>query len=170
MRRTAMTLAVFTLALLMCAPAFARPGRGKGRGGGMKRHLAKHLYPPEMLMRFQDDLALTSTQRKTLLKEMKATQSKATDLKFALHGEAQKLTKLLAADRVSEKKALAQSDKVMGMERKMKRLHLRLLVRIKNMLTAEQKATLDKVKAKWRSRMNMHAPPQPPSPPTPPSR
>ncbi len=111
--------------------------------------LGKHLYPPEMVMRFQDDIGITSAQRKVILKELKRTQSEITDLKFSMHGEASKLGKLVSAAKVNEKKALAQSDRVIDIERKVKRLHLRLLLRIKNLLTSAQKAKLDKVKAKF---------------------
>jgi len=114
-----------------------------------------------MVMRFSEDIGLTAAQRKTMLKEIKRTQATATDLQFTMHAEAGKLSKLVAADKVDEKKALAQSDKVMQMERKVKRKHLRLLIRIKNLLTAEQRATLDKVKKKMMPMMT----PMTPTPP-----
>ena len=150
--------------LTMGSMAQAQPGpRGKGPGamgrgamgpgamgprGGAHQLIGRHLYPPELVMRFSPEIKLTEPQRKAFIKEIKETQSRATDLKFAMHAEANKLSTLMAAGTVDEKAALAQSDKVMTMERKLKRLHLRLLIRVKNLLTPAQQAALDKIKKK----------------------
>lgn len=134
--------------------------QGHGPGGGAHRLIARHLYPPQMVMRFSDDIGITEAQRKAFLKEIKLTQSEVTDLQFAMHAEAGKLSKLVAAKKVDEKKALAQSDRVMTMESKVKRKHLRLLIRIKNLLTAQQRVALDKMKKK----MMPLTPPVPPVP------
>lgn len=166
-KRTLTTIGALALTLLLAAPALAQPGRGMGRGRGMGpgggmgprlgsgggRMLAQHLYSPRLVMRFADDLKLTTGQRNTLKKELKRVSSETTDIQFAMQTEAAKLGKLLASSKVSEKSALAQSDKVMNMERKLKRLHLRLLIKVKNLLTATQKSKLDEIKAQWRKRM-----------------
>jgi Spy/CpxP family protein refolding chaperone len=61
---------------------------------------------------------------------------------------------------VNEQQALAQLDKVLDIEREIKRLHIGLAVRLKNRLTPEQQEQLQK------SRMDHH-PPAPGSPETP---
>jgi hypothetical protein len=47
---------------------------------------------------------------------------------------------------VDEAAVLAQADKVMGLEREVKKAHLALLVRIKNLLTEAQKAKLTELR------------------------
>jgi len=49
---------------------------------------------------------------------------------------------LLDAARVDEAKVLAQADKLMGYEREVKRAHLTMLVRIRNLLTDAERAKL----------------------------
>ncbi|HEY0728805.1 MAG TPA: hypothetical protein VGD38_12090, partial [Pyrinomonadaceae bacterium] len=63
---------------------------------------------------------------------------------------------------VNEQQALAQLDKVLEIEREVKRLHIGLAVRLKNRLTPEQQEQLHK----WRME---HQPPQPRSPDNPPN-
>jgi len=52
------------------------------------------------------------------------------------------MARLLQASPVDEAAVLAQADKVMGMEREVKKAHLSLLVRIKNLLTDAQREKL----------------------------
>ena len=70
------------------------------------------------------------------------TQAKLVDVQWDVQGEAEKLARLLQASTVDEAAVLAQADKVMALEREVKRTHLALLVRIKNALTDAQKARL----------------------------
>jgi Spy/CpxP family protein refolding chaperone len=53
------------------------------------------------------------------------------------------MTQLLQQSPADETKILEQADKIMALEREIKRSHLALLVRIKNALTAEQIAKLE---------------------------
>jgi len=59
---------------------------------------------------------------------------------------------------VNEQQALAQLDKVLEVEREIKRLHIGLAVRLKNRLTPEQQEQLHKM------RMDHHMPGGPPPP------
>ena len=91
-KRLALTGAMLAT-LTVGSLAQAQPGpKGPGGRGGAHRLIGRHLYPPEMVMRFSGEIDLTETQRKAFLKEIKATQSAATDLKFAMLAEANKLS------------------------------------------------------------------------------
>jgi Spy/CpxP family protein refolding chaperone len=48
---------------------------------------------------------------------------------------------------VNESQALAQLDKVLDIEREIKRLHIGLAIRLKNRLTREQQEQLQKLRA-----------------------
>jgi Spy/CpxP family protein refolding chaperone len=73
-------------------------------------------------------------------------QLKVVDLQWKMQDEAQKLTELVEGARVDEAQTLAQVDRVLGIEREIKRAHMALLVRIKNLLTPEQQEALRNAK------------------------
>jgi Spy/CpxP family protein refolding chaperone len=98
-------------------------------------------------MRNQGELQLTEAQRTAITKEMKDFQASAVDLRWQIEEKSAALEKLLAADRVDEKAALAQGDELMRLEERMKRAHLGLLIRVKNVLTPEQQETLRKLRS-----------------------
>lgn len=75
-------------------------------------------------------------------------QSKFLDLQWDMQAEAGKLAQLLRASRIDETAAVAQADKVLGMERQVKEAQLSLLVRIKNLLTPAQQDQLAELRRK----------------------
>jgi len=61
---------------------------------------------------------------------------------------AEQLSKALEAPKLDEGKVLAQADQVMALERDIKRVHLALLIRIRNVLSDSQRAKLAELRAK----------------------
>jgi len=104
--------------------------------------MAKLLFPPELVLRHAQELGLQPAQRTAIVNAIKEAQGDLLDLQLEMAERAQALVKLLDVPRVEEASALAQADKVMGLERDMKRKQLQLLVRIKNALTREQQDRL----------------------------
>lgn len=133
-------------------PRSAGPGPGGPGGemhGGMHgqmkmRHpggddpLAGLMFPPEMILRHAEMLNLTAEQKTAIRNEVKTSQPKFTDLQFQLQDQMQALHKQLTADKTDEKAAMAALDQVLDTERQIKRLHVGMIVRIKNLLTKEQ--------------------------------
>ena len=107
---------------------------------------AKYLFPPELVMQHQQNLRLTPEQRTSITQAIRDLQLKVVDLQWKMQDEAQKLTELVQGARVDEAQTLAQVDRVLGIEREIKRAHMALLVRIKNLLTPEQQDALRNVK------------------------
>ncbi|HJU69301.1 MAG TPA: hypothetical protein VJ650_13755 [Gemmatimonadaceae bacterium] len=103
---------------------------------------AKHLFPPELVMQHQQNLRLTQDQRTSITQGIRDLQLKVIDLQWKMQDEAQKLTALVEGPRIDEAETLAQVDRVLGIEREIKRAHMALLVRIKNLLTPEQQDAL----------------------------
>jgi Spy/CpxP family protein refolding chaperone len=91
-------------------------------------------------MRHQDALGITAQQRDAILKEMERAHSQIFPLQWQMSAAVELLSKALEAPRVDEERALAQADKVMTLERDIKRTHLILLIRIRNLLTDSQRA------------------------------
>jgi Spy/CpxP family protein refolding chaperone len=81
-------------------------------------------------------------QRTTIKAEIQKTQSRFVDLQWDLQAESERMARLLQARPVDEAAVLAQADRVMSLEREIKRAHLSLLVRIKNLLTELQRDKL----------------------------
>jgi Spy/CpxP family protein refolding chaperone len=64
------------------------------------------------------------------------------DLQWKLQDQVELLHQTMKSTSVNEQQALAQLDKVLDLEREIKRLHIGLAVRLKNRLTPEQQEQL----------------------------
>jgi len=104
--------------------------------------MAEHLFPPDLVMAHGREIGLDDRQRAAIKEAIQASQSKFLDAQWSMQEESQKLVQILQARPVDEAAVLAQADRVMSLERDVKRTHLSLLVRIKNLLTVEQQARL----------------------------
>ena len=139
------------VALLLAAqlPASAQLKQGaKGGGGPEHDALAELLFPPELVMQQQRNIALRPEQRTSITRAMQELQSKVLELQWQMQDESQRLAELLEKPTVDQAAALAQVDKVLGVEREVKRAHLGMLIQVKNVLTAEQQAQLRQVKGR----------------------
>ncbi len=110
--------------------------------------IAENLFPPEFVMRYAIDVGLEERQRTAIKAEIQKTQSRFVDLQWDLQAESERTARLLQARPVDEAAVLAQADRVMSLEREIKRAHLSLLVRIKNLLTEPQQDKLQVLRRK----------------------
>ena len=124
--------------LVLAAP----PARAQQPPPPPEDPLAQYVFPPELVMRHAPEIGLDEKQKAAMKEAVVRTQARLLDVQWEVQGEAEKLARLLQASPVDEAAVLAQADKVMGFEREVKRTHLALLVRIKNLLTDAQKARL----------------------------
>ena len=109
-----------------------------------------NLFPPELVMQHQQAIGLGEDQREYLKVEIRQAQPRFTELQWKLEDEMEKMAGLLKPARVEEAQMLAQLDKVLALEREIKRTQLTLLARIKNKLTPEQQARLEEIKKTWK--------------------
>ncbi len=106
--------------------------------------IAQNLFTPDLVLKYRQDIGLDDAQSRALKELVQKAQSRFVDLQWDMQAEAGKLTQLLHAQKIDEAAALAQVDKVLGMEREIKKAQISLLVRIKNLLTpAQQQQLLD---------------------------
>ncbi|TMQ12996.1 MAG: periplasmic heavy metal sensor [Deltaproteobacteria bacterium] len=108
--------------------------------------LGERLFPPELIMSHQRDIGLDDKTRSAMVDDIQQFQTAAVKLQWDMKAEGDALARMLDDARPDEAKVLAQADKVMGLEREMKRAHLGLLVRLKGKLTPAQQATLQKAR------------------------
>ncbi|MBI4659253.1 MAG: periplasmic heavy metal sensor [Verrucomicrobia bacterium] len=110
--------------------------------------IAESLFPPELLMHHQDAIALSEEQKDFIHAAIQRAEPRIEELRRQLQDESETMAALLKKDRVEEQQALAQADKVLNLEREIKRTHLALLIGIKNKLTPRQQAQLKEIKIK----------------------
>ncbi len=104
--------------------------------------LQRHLFSAESIMRNQSERGLDKEQRSYMVKQIQETQSEFTSLQWELQDEVGKLSGLLENAEAPERDVLRQLDKVLDLEKAIKRSHLRLAVRMKNRLTEDQRTKL----------------------------
>lgn len=105
------------------------------------------LFPPELAMEHQEELGITDEQKKALIAETERGSSEVLRLQWELEREKEKLVKLLEPDHVDEGKVKEAAARVTDREGKVKAAYLTMLVRVKNLLTPEQKQKLRDRKA-----------------------
>jgi Spy/CpxP family protein refolding chaperone len=110
--------------------------------------IAQSLFPPELVMKYRQEINLDDGQSKALKEAIQNAQAKFLDLQWDAQAEAEKLAQLLNARPVDENAALAQVDRVLNREREIKRTQISLLVRIKNLLTDAQQNKLTELRHK----------------------
>ena len=118
------------------------PPMGGGPPGMGGPSFLEKVFPPSVIMRHQTDLGLTDAQRETITKQMEEAQKSLVALQWEVERESEKLGKLLEPGHIDEAAALHQADQVMSAEERLKKAHLTLLVRIKNVLTPAQQEKL----------------------------
>jgi Spy/CpxP family protein refolding chaperone len=116
--------------------------------------LAHLMFPPDMIMGHARQLNLTDEQKAFMRSEIQKTTVAFQDLQWKLQDQMELLQETMKSTSVNEQQALAQLDKVLDIEREIKRLHIGLAVRLKNRLTPEQQEQLHKMRME-------HHPPMP---------
>ena len=146
--RLTLMLCFISVALLSMSIGHAQPKNGRAGMRGMfgphaqqKMHhmdrIGKHLIPPRLIMRHMDKLNLSEDQINQLKTLMKATQNQALDLEIDLNQAMGKLENLLK-ESGDQDVTLAQADRVMSVESKLKRTRLALALQVKRLLTSDQ--------------------------------
>ena len=108
--------------------------------------LAHLMFPPDMIMAHARQLNLTDEQKAFMRAEIQKTMASFQDLQWKLQDQMELLHETMKSTSVNEQQALAQLDKVLDIEREIKRLHIGLAVRLKNRLTPEQQEQLNQMR------------------------
>ena len=103
-------------------------------------------YPPELIMQNQSKVALSEKQKEDILSLVETSQSKFNRLHWDLQTEMEAFKEALQKEQVQEELALDHLDKILTLERQIKKTQISLMIRIKNLLSPEQKQQLDALK------------------------
>jgi Spy/CpxP family protein refolding chaperone len=143
MRRSILAFAFVLSAASLAAQGAPPPGqRGPGPGPD---DWGRNFFPPELVMQHQSEIGLQDAQRVALTSAIQQAQGKFMEVQWKLSAEGEKMGKLLQGTQVDETKVLEEVDRILALEREIKRAQISLMVRIKNTLTPEQQAKLSKL-------------------------
>jgi Spy/CpxP family protein refolding chaperone len=109
---------------------------------GVTDDMAQRFFAPDLVLKYREVIGLDAAQSKTLKDLVLKAQGRFLDLQWDMQAEAGKLVQLVRPPRVDESAALTQVDKVLGMEREVKKAQIWLLIQIKNLLTPAQQQKL----------------------------
>jgi Spy/CpxP family protein refolding chaperone len=139
------------LASVICALLFLAvvPARGQKAD---EDTIGQNFFAPDLVMQHQEAIGMSDDQKTFLKTEIRQAQLKFTDWQWKLQDEMEKMASLVKQPRVDEPQVLAQLEKVLTIEREIKRAQVTLLVRIKNNLTPEQQAKLVELRNKSENR------------------
>lgn len=129
-------------AALLAAPSVAAAQNPKPDDA-----FAQALFDPQLVLRHAQAIGLTPAQRRTILDELKATQTALAPLQANMMEPALDLVELLGQTRVDEPKVVAKMDQVLEIENEVKKKQASLLIRIKNALSPEQQARLRELRS-----------------------
>jgi Spy/CpxP family protein refolding chaperone len=104
------------------------------------------LYPPELIMQHARAIRLNDEQRVTITRHIEQLQSRVVRMQWELTEQVQALRETLARPRVDQDRAIDQLNRVLDTEKDIKKAHLEMLIRIKNVLRPEQQAELTRLR------------------------
>lgn len=104
------------------------------------------LFAPELIMRHQRAIGLTADQRDNIRGIIRTIQPQFQDIQWEMQDLSQTMKELLEQSAVDEESVLAQLEKILDAERRVKRLQVTLMVRIKNTLNVKQQKQLREIR------------------------
>jgi len=147
-----MKVSILALAFAVSAASLAAQGppagqRPPGPPPGQE-DWGRNFFPPELVMQHQAEIGLQDTQRTALTSAVQQAQAKFMDMQWKLSAEGEKMGRLLQGAQVDETQVLEEVDRILALERELKKTQISLMVRIKNTLTAAQQAKLSEIRSR----------------------
>jgi Spy/CpxP family protein refolding chaperone len=145
-----MRASILALAFVLGAANLAAQGvpmgqRPPGPAGGPE-DWGRNFFPPELVMQHQSEIGLQDSQRAALTSAIQQAQGKFMDMQWKLSAEAEKMSRLLQGTQVDETQVLDEVDRILALEREIKKAQISLMVRIKNTLTPAQQTKLAEIR------------------------
>jgi Spy/CpxP family protein refolding chaperone len=146
-----MKVSILAFAFLFSAATLTAQGAPPGQrapmpGPGGPDDFGRNFFPPELVMQHQSEIGLQDAQRAALTSAVQQAQGKFMDVQWKLSAEGEKMGRLLQPAQVDETQVLEEVDRILALEREMKRAQIGLMVRIKNTLTPAQQAKLMEIR------------------------
>ena len=107
-----------------------------------KNPIESHLFKPEDVMKHQRALSLSQQQKNNIIAAHQEAQSEFAKWQWDLQAISEEMTELVSKTKIDESKAMQTLEKMLDLERNIKRTQLRLMIKIKNQLNKEQQEKL----------------------------
>ena len=117
--------------------------------------IAQNLFPPELVMQNRQALGFSEEQKAAIKDELMKASARFNDLNWQMQDEMETMANLTRGTAVDEQRVLAQLDKILSIEREVKRTQISLSIRLKNKLTAEQQTQLQQLQQQMQPRPPM---------------
>ena len=117
--------------------------------------IAQNLFPPELVMQNRQALGLSEEQKAAIKDELMKASARFNDLNWQMQDEMETMANLTRGTTVDEQRVLAQLDKILNIEREVKRTQISLSIRLKNKLSAEQQTQLQQLQQQMQPRPPM---------------
>ena len=139
-----MRLSIFVVAFALSTASLVAQGPPPGQRSpsGGPDDWGRNFFPPELVMQHQSEIELQDSQRNALTSAIQQAQAKFMAVQWKLSAEGEKMGRLLQGAQVDEAQVLEEVDRILALEREIKRGQIALMVRIKNTLTPAQQAKL----------------------------
>ena len=121
------------------------------------------MYPPEIVLENRTALSLTDDQVSAITKEISGTHDKVSPVMDNLRTAGEQLRTILDKPQIDESAALAAASQIMDLERQVKLAHMGMMIRVKNLLSADQQSKMQGLLP--RHGMRRMGPPDGPPPP-----
>jgi Spy/CpxP family protein refolding chaperone len=147
-----MRISILAFAFVLSSATLSAQGAPPGQrapmpGPGGPDDFGRNFFPPELVMQHQSEIGLQDAQRAALTSAVQQAQGKFMDVQWKLSAEGEKMGRLLQPAQVDETQVLEEVDRILVLEREMKRAQIGLMVRIKNTLTPAQQAKLMEIRS-----------------------
>ena len=139
---TPLLVSLLALGALMAA----RPAAAQAPPKQEADPFAAVLFPPELIMQHARAIRLNDEQRSAITKLIEQLQGRVIGLQWELVEQVQALKETLNHTRVDQDRAIDQLNRVLDTEKSIKKAHLEMLLRIKNVLRAEQQRELARLR------------------------
>jgi Spy/CpxP family protein refolding chaperone len=136
-----LTMIWFVLAVSLPAQPEPQPDDDRAQD-----RLLQMLFPPDLIMRHQRELGLTGEQRRRILDVLRDAQTSFTEHQWDLQKELDALASMVGAGNHPESELIAQLDRILELEREVKRARFLLALRVRQQLTPEQIAKLQELR------------------------
>ncbi len=103
------------------------------------------LISPDVLIHHRAKIGLSDKQVEHLRACLEKARPEVQEVQQQANDAMRHLAELLSADKVDEEAALKQLDEVLAIEKHQRRLHLRIMIQIRNELSAEQRQVAAKI-------------------------
>jgi Spy/CpxP family protein refolding chaperone len=148
MKRSIVVLAFVLVTANLAAQGAPPMGGRPGPGPGGPEDWGRSFFPPELVMQHQSEIGLQDSQRAALTSAIQQAQTRFMDTQWKLSAEGEKMGRLLQGPQVDEAAVLDEVDRILNLEREIKKAQISLMVRIKNMLTPAQQAKLSEIRSR----------------------